>query len=70
MEPKYLPGKKEAAQKGKTASSEKYPTQLLRWFELPGEVVPEKTKATLKKGVLEIIFRKAQQAKKIEVKAA
>lgn len=68
---KELAQKKEAERKkDKIVSSEKYPPEILRWFELPGEVIPEKTKATLKKGVLEIVLRKAQRAKRIEVKAA
>ena len=66
---KDLMGKKKTATK-RNKSAEKYPMQIVRWLELPGEVVPEKTKATLKKGVLGIVLRKAQPARKIEVKAA
>jgi len=58
--------------KGKILYSERISKKIARWFELPAEIDPEKVKATLHKGVLEITLLKAQPAKRvpIQVKAA
>ena len=71
----FLTGKREEIteqRKGKMVYSERAYNQISRWFELPAEIDPEKVKATLTKGVLEIVLQRAQVAKKvpIEVKAA
>ena len=72
----YLSGKHEKAveeeRKGKHVYSEWTANQFARWLEVPCEVNPEKVKATLNKGVLEITLQKVLPAKKvpIEVKAA
>lgn len=63
--------KKESEKKGeKTSYSEKQTKQVLRQVSLPLSVVPDKAKATLKDGVLEITAPKAEKAKPIAVKAA
>lgn len=41
--------------------------EFTRWVDFPSEVNPEKVKAVLSKGVLEITLEKAQTAKKVEV---
>jgi HSP20 family protein len=71
----YIGAKKEEKvepKKGKTLYSERTYHQVARWFDLPFEINPDKVKATLNKGLLEISLLKAQPAKKvpIEVKAA
>lgn len=69
-----ISGKKESNQeqqeKGKVIYKELCSSQLLRVVDLPVEVDPEKTKATLKNGVLELEMPKAQKsmAKRVEVK--
>jgi len=67
-------GREEAAEekKGKTLYSERTAKQIARWFELPAQIDPEKVKATLNNGVLEIRLQKAQPAKRVpvEIKAA
>jgi HSP20 family protein len=72
----YLTGKHEKTvekeRKGKPVYSEWTANQFARWLELPCQINPEKVKATLSKGVLEITLEKVLPAKKvpIEVKAA
>jgi HSP20 family molecular chaperone IbpA len=44
--------------------------EFTRWVEFPAEVNPEKVKALLSNGVLEVTLEKAHTAKKVEVKAA
>jgi len=71
----YITGEREETteeKKGKALYSERTAKQIARWFELPAEVDPEKVKATLNNGVLEIRLQKAQPAKRIpvEIKAA
>jgi HSP20 family molecular chaperone IbpA len=71
----YVGGKREEMteeKKGKTVYSERTYDQIARWIELPTEIVPDKVKATLNKGLLEITLHKTQPAKRvlIEVKAA
>lgn len=71
----FIGGKREEEteeKKGKTVYSERTYNQIARWVDLPNEIVPDKVKATLNKGLLEITLQKAQPAKKvpIEVKAA
>jgi len=71
----FIRGRREQVteeKRGKTVYSERTYNQIARWFELPTEIVPDKVKATLDKGFLEITLHKAQPAKKvpIEVKAA
>jgi HSP20 family molecular chaperone IbpA len=44
--------------------------EFTRWVDFPAEVNPEKVKAVLSKGVLEVTLEKAQTARKVEVKAA
>lgn len=58
--------------KVKTVYPGRTANQIARWFELGSEIVPDKVKATLNKGLLEIALQKAQPAKKvpIHVKAA
>lgn len=41
--------------------------EFTRWVDFPAEVNPEKVKAVLGKGVLEVTLEKAQPAKKVEV---
>lgn len=66
-------GKKESTQerpeKGKLVYKELCCSELLRVIDLPMEVDPEKTRATLKNGVLELEMPKAPgaQRKRIEV---
>lgn len=68
-----ISGKREANQerqdKGKLIYRELCSSEMLRVVELPAEVDPEKTKATLKNGVLELEMPKAQRAlgKRVEV---
>jgi HSP20 family molecular chaperone IbpA len=59
-------------EKGKTVYSERYYNEVGRTVELPAEINPDKVKATLNNGVLEITLLKAQAARKvpITVKAA
>jgi HSP20 family protein len=72
----YLTGKHEKSieqeRKGKPVYAERTSNQFARWLELPCEINPNKVKATLSKGVLEIMLEKVLPAKKvpIEVKAA
>ncbi|HUI43239.1 MAG TPA: Hsp20/alpha crystallin family protein [Terriglobia bacterium] len=71
----FIGGQREAfaeEKKGKTVYSERRCNQIARWLDLPTEINPDKVKATLSKGLLEITLHKAQPAKKvpIEVKAA
>ncbi len=69
-----ISGKKESNQeqqeKGKVIYRELCSTELLRVIDLPSEVDPEKTKATLKNGVLELEMPKSEKslAKRVEVK--
>lgn len=71
-----ISGKKETSKedkkKGKTIYKERCSTELLRIIDLPAEVDPTKTTATLKNGVLELSMPKGGQAKstRVEVKAA
>lgn len=60
----------EQQQKGKVVYKELCSSELLRVIDLPSEVDPEKTKATLKNGILELEMPKAaqSQAKRVEVK--
>jgi HSP20 family protein len=65
--------KKEEGKSGeRVVYSERSADRVLRVIELPESIVPEKVKATLKNGVLELEMPKAQPAKKfkIELKAA
>lgn len=63
--------KEESEKKDKrTYHSEKQARQVFRKLSLPATVVPEKAKATLKDGVLEIMAPKAEENKRIEIKAA
>ncbi len=63
--------KKEREKKGeKTYYSEKQTKQVLRQISLPLSVAPDKAKATLKDGVLEITAPKAEKAKPAAAKAA
>ena len=72
----YLTGKHEKTvereRKGKPVYAERTWNEFTRGLELPCEINPNKVKATLSKGVLEIAFEKVLPAKKvpIEVKAA
>lgn len=69
-----ISGKKQASQeqqqKGKVVYKELCSSELLRVIDLPAEVDPEKTKATLKNGILELEMPKStqSQAKRVEVK--
>jgi len=68
-----ISGKREANQerqdKGKIIYKELCSSEMLRVIDLPAEVDPEKTKATLKNGVLELEMPKTQRAagKRVEV---
>lgn len=68
-----ISGKREANQerqdKGKVIYEELCCSEMLRVIDLPAEVDPEKTKATLKNGVLELEMPKTQRAlgKRVEV---
>jgi HSP20 family protein len=68
-----ISGKREVNQekqeKGKVIYKELCSSEILRLIDLPAEVDPEKTKATLKNGVLELEMPKAQRAlgKRVEV---
>jgi HSP20 family protein len=68
-----ISGKREANQerqeKGKVIYRELCSSEMLRVIDLPAEIDPEKTKATLKNGVLELEMPKAQRAlsKRVEV---
>ncbi len=55
--------------KGRTIYSEWGSNQISRWFELPAEIDPEKVKATLSDGVLELTLQKARTARKIHVES-
>jgi HSP20 family molecular chaperone IbpA len=55
----------EAAEKGEPAYEEH--REFTRWVEFPTEVNPEKVKAVLSKGMLEVTLEKAQTAKRVEV---
>ncbi|MGH9685601.1 MAG: Hsp20 family protein [Candidatus Acidiferrales bacterium] len=69
-----ISGKKESNQerqnKGNVIYKELCSSQLLRVIDLPAEIDPERTQATLKNGVLELEMPKAQRsmAKRVEVK--
>lgn len=71
-----ISGKRETSQeqqdKGKVIYQELCSSEMLRVIDLPAEVDPEKTKATLKNGVLELEMPKAQKAlsKRVEVTGA
>ena len=54
----------------KTYRSERRAQQIFRRVDLPLNVVPDKATAKLENGVLELSAPKAEQAKKIEIKAA
>ena len=54
----------------KTYHSERRAQQIFRRVALPVNVIADKATATLKNGVLELSAPKAEQAKKIEIKAA
>ena len=68
-----ISGKKESIQeqqhKAKLVYKELCSTELLRVIDLPAEVDPDKTKATLKNGVLELEMPKSakSQGKRVEV---
>jgi HSP20 family protein len=68
-----ISGKREAKQeqqdKGKVIYKELCSSEMLRLIDLPAEVDPDKTKATLKNGVLELEMPKTQKAlgKRVEV---
>lgn len=68
-----ISGKREANQerqeKGKVIYKELCSSEMLRVIDLPAEVDPEKTRATLKNGVLELEMPKAEKAlgKRVEV---
>jgi HSP20 family protein len=55
----------EASKKGEPVFEEH--REFSRWIEFPAEVSPEKAKAVLSKGVLEVTVEKAQAAKRVEV---
>ncbi len=63
---------KEEKKKGKTIYKEQCSSELLRVIDLPAEVNPAKTTATLKNGVLELDMPKTAQARttRVEVKVA
>jgi HSP20 family protein len=63
-------GSQEQQQKGKVVYKELCSSELLRVIDLPTEVDPDKTKATLKNGILELEMPKSAQslAKRVEVK--
>lgn len=69
-----ISGKKEATkeqqEKGKMVYKELCSNELLRVIDLPAEVDPEKTRATLKNGILELEMPKTSksQSKRVEVK--
>lgn len=71
-----ISGKKQSTQeqtdKGKVVYKELCSCELLRVIDLPSEVDPEKTKATLKNGVLELEMPKTAtaQRKRIEISGA
>ncbi len=71
-----ISGKRESNQeqkeKGKVIYRELCSSEMLRTIDLPVEVDPEKTRATLKNGVLELEMPKAQKAlgKRVEVTGA
>ncbi len=71
-----ISGRRESSQeqkaKGKVIYKELCSSEMLRAIDLPVEVDPEKTKATLKNGVLELEMPKAQRAlgKRVEVTGA
>lgn len=63
----YLHAKhEESAKEGKPVFEEH--REFARWVEFPAEVNPEKTKAVLSKGMLEVMLEKAETAKKVEVR--
>ena len=77
LEPRRLTisGKKETnkeTKKGKAIYKEQCANELLRVIDLPVEVEPAKTKATLKNGILELDMAKSAQARttRVEVKKA
>ncbi|HVB88305.1 MAG TPA: Hsp20 family protein [Candidatus Dormibacteraeota bacterium] len=61
---------KEQQDKGKIVYQELCSSEMLRVIDLPAEVDPEQTKATLKNGVLELEMPKTakSQGKRVEVK--
>jgi HSP20 family protein len=74
VEPRRLTisGKHEIKDETKTKKmvrTERRANQILRVVDLPGEVDTEKTKATLKNGVLELEIPKAAPAKKVQIQA-
>ncbi len=58
---------KEERKAGKTLYAERCSDQILRVLNLPADVDPAKTTATLKDGVLELVMPKAARAKKVRV---
>lgn len=71
----FIGGKREEEVKekeGKTIYSERSYRQVGRWFDLPTAIDPDKVKAVLNHGVLEINLLKSHVSKKvrIETKAA
>jgi HSP20 family protein len=68
-----ISGKRESSeeqkQKGKTVYKEMCASEMLRVIDLPAEVDPEKTRATLKNGVLELEMPKTgkSQGRRVEV---
>ena len=72
-----ITGKKEVREEGKAERKEEVPyyeekTHIYRSVKLPVEVIPEKVKAVLRNGMLELTLPKAEVVKKvkIDVKAA
>jgi HSP20 family protein len=72
LEPRRLTiaGKRETKEEHKTKKtiySERCSGQILRVLDLPAEVDTEKTKATLKDGILELEIPKAASSKGIRI---
>ena len=59
---------KKEEKKGKAVYSESCSNQILRIVDLPASVDAEKTRATLKNGVLQLTMPKTVKAKTIEIK--
>jgi HSP20 family protein len=70
-----ISGKRETSeeqkQKGKMVYKELCASEMLREIDLPAEVDPEKTRATLKNGVLELEMPKTEksQGKRVDIQA-
>ncbi len=58
---------KDERKSGKTIYAERCSDQVLRVLDLPANVDPAKTTATLKDGVLELVMPKTVQGKKVQV---